>query len=164
MSTTTIRKVMERYHARRILQIQKPLLTQKHKDARIAFATDELEKIKQGVPRTLFTDEMYIRMGDTQRVYIWVLPGCEYLEKNVRRVVQFGKFQAMISGGIFLGGCTDLDVLNLKKEKMSSEYYRGVVERIYLPKVRELGLRFEQDGASVHRSKYMKECFTGWEL
>jgi hypothetical protein len=31
-------------------------------------------------------------MGDKKRVYIYVLPGGEYKEKNIQRTTQFGKF------------------------------------------------------------------------
>jgi transposase len=68
----------------------------------------------------------------------------------------------MVSGGIFLGGRTELDILNLKEGKFTSEYYEKVMEKIYLPKLRELDLRFEQDGASSHRSKYTKENMVRW--
>ena len=87
---------------------------------RVKFAEAELEAIKKGTKKRLFTDEMYIRMGAGCKCYLYVLPGGEYLERNIRRVTQFGKHQAMISGGIYLGGRTELDVHNLKEGKFTS--------------------------------------------
>ena len=56
--------------------------------------------------KRLFIDEMYVRMGAGCKFYIYVLSEGEYLEKNIRRVTQFRKHQAMISGGIFHLGRT----------------------------------------------------------
>jgi len=103
-------------------------------------------------------------MADKHRCYIYVLPGWEYLEKNIHRIVKFGKFQVMVSGGIFLGGRTELHIHNLQKGTFTSEVYKEIVETIYLPVVRKHGLRFEQDGSKCHTSKFMQEYFESSDL
>ena len=74
----------------------------------------------------------------------------------MHRVEKFGKFQVMVSGGIFLGGRTKLHIHNLKKGTFDSSVYKTVVEEIYKPVLQQHGLRFQQDGCSSHTSKETK--------
>jgi hypothetical protein len=53
--------------------------------------------------------------------------------KNMINDIQHEKYCIMISGGIWYGGRTDLEVLDVGDIKINSEVYLETVKRIYEP-------------------------------
>lgn len=71
-------------------------------------------------------------------------------------VIQYAKFNIMISGGIFYGGRTELDVLEKKDKAIDSNVYLKTVKNIYEHLLNKHKLTFQQDNAPMHTSKETK--------
>ena len=65
----------------------------------------------------------------------------------------------MISGGIFYGGRTELEVLDKTGIKINSDVYLKTVKNIYEPALKKHNLIFQQDNAPSHSAKATKAYF-----
>ena len=74
-------------------------------------------------------------------------------------VEQHAKFYIMISGGIFMGGRTELDIHDRKDGNIDHNLYKRTLIKIYEPCLIEHNLTFQQDGARMHTCKEMQDYF-----
>uniref|UniRef100_A0A8C4SC68 Transposase n=1 Tax=Erpetoichthys calabaricus TaxID=27687 RepID=A0A8C4SC68_ERPCA len=156
VSARTIRQYlneMKRYgrRARRT-----PLLTQKHKKARLEFAKMYLRKPKSFWANILWTDEIKVELfGKAHHSTVYRKWNEAYEEKNTVPTVKHGGGSKMFWGCFAASGTGCLDCV---QGIMKSEDYQKILGRNVGPSVRKLGLRqrswvFQQDSDPKHTSK-----------
>ena len=78
------------------------------------------------------TDEAYVRYGANQPCKICCYPSEKDKPENCAVRYQNGKFCVMISGGIFYGGRTALDIrIAGKDSNIDGPVYQGIVMELY---------------------------------
>lgn len=156
VSARTIRRhlnEMKRYGRR---PRRTPLLTQRHKKARLQFAKMYLSKPKSFWENVLWTDETKIELfGKAHHSTVYRKRNEAYKEKNTVPTVKYGGGSKMFWGCFAASGTGCLDCV---QGIMKSEDYQRILGRNVGPSVRKLGLRprswvFQQDNDPKHTSK-----------
>lgn len=137
---------------------KKPLLTKKHKEARLRFAQEHVDKPDGFWANILWTDETKIELyGHMRSRYIWRTPKTAFQEKNLVPTVKHG------GGSILLWGCfasSGTGKLFHIEGIMNSQVYQEILEENVGPSVRQLGMRrswvFQQDNDPKHTSASTK--------
>uniref|UniRef100_A0A8C5PSH6 Transposase n=1 Tax=Leptobrachium leishanense TaxID=445787 RepID=A0A8C5PSH6_9ANUR len=133
-----------------------PLLTQRHKKARLQFAKMYLSKPKSFWENVLWTDETKIELfGKAHHSTVYRKQNEAYKEKNTVPTVKYG------GGSMMLWSCfaaSGTGCLECVQGIMKSEDYQRILGRTVEPSVRKLGLRprswvFQQDNDPKHMSK-----------
>lgn len=137
---------------------KKPLLTRKHREARLKYAKTNIEKPQDFWNNVLWTDETKIELfGHMDSRYVWRTPNTAYEEKNLVATVKHG------GGSIFLWGCfaaSGTGRLENIDGIMNSQLYQEILGRNVAPSVKQLKLKrswvFQQDNDPKHTSKSTK--------
>uniref|UniRef100_A0A803K3T0 Transposase Tc1-like domain-containing protein n=1 Tax=Xenopus tropicalis TaxID=8364 RepID=A0A803K3T0_XENTR len=133
-----------------------PLLTQRHKKARLQFAKMYLSKPQSFWENVLWTDETKIELfGKAHHSTLYRKWNEAYKEKNTVPTVKYG------GGSMMFWGCfaaSGTGCLKCVQGIMKSEDYQRILGRTVEPSVRKLGLRpkswvFQQDNDPKHTSK-----------
>jgi hypothetical protein len=74
----------------------------------------------------MFTDECHL-LGNQRRKQGWLRDEDVDKPENMIDTELFAKFHIMISGGIFMGGRTELDILNKKERTIDQDVYKRTV-------------------------------------
>ncbi|XP_057182698.1 tRNA (guanine-N(7)-)-methyltransferase non-catalytic subunit wdr4 isoform X1 [Triplophysa rosa] len=133
-----------------------PLLTQRHKKARLQFAKMYLSKPKSFWENVLRTDETKMELfGKAHHSTVYRKRNEAYKEKNTVPTVKYGGGSKMFWGCFAASGTGCLDCV---QGIMKSGDYQRILGRNVGPSVRKLGLRprslvFQQDNDPKHTSK-----------
>ncbi|KAG2456820.1 TC1A transposase, partial [Polypterus senegalus] len=133
-----------------------PLLTQKHKKARLEFTKMYLRKPNSFWANVLWTDETKVELfGKAHHSTVYRKRNEAYKEKNTVPTVKHGGGSKMFWGCFAASGTGYLDCV---QGIMKSENYQKILGRNVGPSVRKLGLRqrswvFQQDNDPKHTSK-----------
>ncbi|KAK7143817.1 hypothetical protein R3I93_014851 [Phoxinus phoxinus] len=133
-----------------------PLLTQRHKKARLQFAKMYTSKPNSFWENVLWTDETKIELfGKAHRSTVYRKCNEAFKEKNTVPTVKYGGGSKMFWGCFTASGTGCLDCV---QGIMKSEDYQRILGRNVGPSVRKLGLRprswvFQQDNDPKHTSK-----------
>uniref|UniRef100_A0A8C5PYF6 Transposase Tc1-like domain-containing protein n=1 Tax=Leptobrachium leishanense TaxID=445787 RepID=A0A8C5PYF6_9ANUR len=133
-----------------------PLLTQRHKKARLQFAKMYLSKPKSFWENVLWTDETKIELfGKAHHSTVYRKRNEAYKEKNTVPTVKYSGGSMMFWGCFAASGTGCLECV---QGIMKSEDYQRILARTVEPSVRKLGLCprswiFQQDNDPKHTSK-----------
>ena len=139
-----------------------PLLTQRHKKARLEFAKTYLRKPKSFWENVMWTDETKVELfGKAHYCTVYRKWNEAFKEKNTVPTVKHGGGSQMFWGCFAASGTGCLDCVH---GIMKSEDYQIILERNVGPSVRKLGLRqrswvFQQDNDPKHTSKSTQKWF-----
>lgn len=137
-----------------------PLLTKRHKKARMEFAKMYLSKPQSFWENVLWTDETKVELfGKAYHSTVYRKKNEAYKEKNTVPTVKHGGGSMMFWGCFAASGTGCLDSV---QGVMKSEDYQNVLGRNVGPSVRQLGLRqrswvFQQDNDPKHTSNSTKK-------
>jgi isopentenyl diphosphate isomerase/L-lactate dehydrogenase-like FMN-dependent dehydrogenase len=100
VSVQTIRNVLKEDGLKAYVKKKKPLLTTRHKKARLQFAQKYSEWTVEDWKRVIWSDETKInRFGSDGLQYVWKKPGEPLSEREITSTVKFG------GGNIMVWGC-----------------------------------------------------------
>ena len=138
----------------------KPLLTKKHKDARLEWCKERLHWKLGDWSKVIFSDETTIEMGQSDKGhFVWRRIGERYKEEKCIPSVKSG-CQTQMVWGAFVG--TTLGHLAFCDGKWNSETYIDILRGHLLPFLDELAeldgewdseFIFQEDNAPIHKSK-----------
>lgn len=159
VSRSTVRRALKSSNHRARKVPKKPLLTKRHREARLKFARTHKDWTLNDWKRVVWSDETKInRFGSDGKQHCWVKDsGSSAFSKNlVRPTVKFG------GGSIMIWGCmtyTGLGHMHEVDGKMNSDQYIHILEQDLLPTMHEIrtfpfeDLIFQQDNDPKHMSK-----------
>ena len=168
VSTATVRRTLnaEGLHAR--TPRRTPLLTQKHKNSRLHYAQNHINKPQRFWNSVLWSDETKLELfGPMDQRYVWRKKNEAYAEKNTLPTVKHG------GGSVMLWGCfasSGTGKLYRVEGKMNSIKYQEILGENVMPSVRKLKLgrhwTFQQDNDPKHTSKSTKAWFQqrSWKI
>ncbi|KAG2470219.1 TCB1 transposase, partial [Polypterus senegalus] len=138
-----------------------PLLTQKHKKARLEFAKMYLRKPKSFWANVLWTDETKTKVelfGRQMSRYIWRKRNTAFQKKNIIPTVKYGGGSVMVWGCFAASGPGRLAVID---GTMNSTVYQKILKENVRPSVRQLKLKrfwvLQKDNDPKHTSKSTSE-------
>ena len=150
------------YHSRR--PARKVLLTQTHREDRVAFALQQLPVTQFEWERTIFTDEKVFSTVSGKSLHVWRLRGDSRLDpKYVLPHNNSGRITCGMWGWVTPRGPGRL--IEISPHMNSAEYIQ-ILENVLVPSVRELYsvetmpvIRLVQDNSSVHTSAAVRAWF-----
>ena len=162
LSSQTTRRYLKEAGMKAVVKKKKPLLTAKHKRARMDFALAHKDYTVEDWKRVVWSDETKInRLGSDGRKWAWKKAGEGLSDRLVSGTVKFGGGSVMVWGCMMWDGpgyaCKidgrmdgDLFVSILEEDLQASlEYYNKDTEDII----------FQQDNDPKHTCKKAKEWF-----
>ncbi|CBQ72283.1 related to transposase [Sporisorium reilianum SRZ2] len=153
----------QRCHFRARKIINKPLLTIRHKKARLAFALAHKDWTVDDWKTVICSDECKInRIGSDGRQHCWI-NAAGFNSKLVHPTVKFGGGSIMVWGSMTHKGVGAFHIL---KERMTAVIYIAILEAHLLPVLRTVGFFndntnaiFQQDGDPKHKAKVTMQWF-----
>ena len=156
VSKATVRRALRFNHHKARKIVKKPLLTKRHRDARLQFALAHKDWTLDDWKRVVWSDETKInRFGSDGKQHCWV-KDAGFSSKLVRPTVKFG------GGSIMIWGCMTYAGLGNMHEvegKMNADQYIQILDQSLLPTMRSMRafpfekLIFQQDNDPKHTSK-----------
>lgn len=159
VSDQTIRR---RLHAR-MLRARKPYvgvpLTQRHRQARLNWATIHRRWTQRQWNNVLFTDESRFNLETSDgRQRVWRRRGERYDVQNVVQRDRYGGGSIMVWGGIGRNGKTDL--ITVRGTLTADRYCAQIVQPVIVPYTRQRpGLIVQQDNARPHTARLTMNMF-----
>jgi len=162
VSVQTIRNVLKEDGLKAYVKKKKPLLTTRHKKARLQFAQKYSEWTVEDWKRVIWSDETKInRFGSDGLQYVWKKPGEPLSEREITSTVKFG------GGNIMVWGCMGWEGVGVLTEiqgKMNAEQYTDILGLGLEESMEKLGLEkaeaiFQQDNDPKHTSKRATNWF-----
>lgn len=150
----TIRNTLKRNNYRCRVARLKPLLTKKHRQARMEFALQHHGKSVSWWKRVLFSDEPKASSCSQQRKLVYRLPGTALKPKNINTSVRHGGATTLFWGCFGYNGTGPIVHIN---GRMTAEVYISIL-RHHLDAARQkLGLGrvwiFQQDNDPKHTAR-----------
>lgn len=160
---TTIRSLMKDGGLKGYVKRNKPLLTKKHRKARLRFARDHENWTVEDWKQVMFSDEvLFTRVSTSGREFYYKRPGDQTIRPHhTRRTVQGGGGKIFIWGCITSYGVGDLCWL---PGTINSSAYINILDD-YVLASRDWNdmdpgtFIFQQDNASVHTAGAVKKFF-----
>ena len=169
ITDTTIRNVLKGagYHRRVARKV--PLLTKKHKKARMSWARLYKPLTCQQWSKIIWSDEAYIYLGDDRgRIFITRRADEEFLDECLVPTFKQSPIRVMVWACIMEGKKGPLLVLEypggkgggMNTTRYCEQVLEGVLKDFYDKAKQEHGqVQFQQDNASCHTSKRTKKWF-----
>ena len=134
---------------------------QGHKKARLDFARTHKDWTAEQWSQTIFSDESRFRLHRSDgRVYVRRMAGEEFMEDCVQPTVKHG------GGGIMVWGCINakgVGFLTKVEGRLNGEGYINILKNVLISTTHLLtitsGWIFQQDNATCHTSKLVREWF-----
>ena len=164
LSDQTTRNRLHEVHLRARRPVLRPILTQMHRRARLAFAQDHVRWQLRHWRTVLFTDESRFHISTCdRRVRVWRHPGERYNDGNIIQYDRYGGGSVMVWGGICFDGRTELHVID-GGSLTAIRYRDDIVDPIIRPFAGAIGDDFVlmHDNARPHVARvvqdYMEEA------
>jgi transposase len=160
VSSQTVRRVLKKHSFKAVVKKKKPLLSTRHRKARLVFAQKYREWTVEDWKRVIWSDETKInRFGSDGREWVWKQKGEGLIEREVQGTVKHG------GGNIMVWGCMGWNGVGRLAEvegRMDADQYVSILEDHMLPSLEESGISggeviFQQDNDPKHTSKKAKK-------
>ena len=146
ISTSLIRKILIKVGLRAKIAAQKPLISDKNRQKRVAWCREKLQG--ENWETVVFSDETLIQMHSNGRVLVRRPEGKKFDPKYLQNTVKMGK-KLMLWGFIKKDGTRGL--FRVEKSINSDEYIK-ILEKNLFNSI-YLGERLQQDNAPAHNSE-----------
>ena len=155
--TQTLRNALKEQQLYAHTKTKKPLLTHKHRSARLKFALKYRNWTEADWDRVIFSDETKInRMGSDGREWAWGIKGAPLREAEIQRTVKHG------GGNLMIWGCMTTRGVGRMCEVegiMDAPQYAKILDNNLLQSARASGMRsrdfiFQQDNDPKHGSRH----------
>lgn len=155
----TIRRVLRRAGYNGRVARKKPLLTEKNRKARLAFAEKYVTKDPEFWNEVIFADESKFNVfGSDGRVMVWRKPNTEVDKKNILPTVKHGGASALVWGCMSAHGTGNLQVIEGIMDKRA---YLDILKKNLKASAEKMGLldrfKFYQDNDPKHKSYLVQE-------
>lgn len=159
ISCATIRRrvLASGLRSRRPLRV--PLLTVRHRIARLQWARTHQNWHLEEWRNVLFTDESRFGLvSDDYRLRVWREPGCRNRPERAIQVAPFRGGTEMFWGGIMFGRRTPL--IHIPGTMTGAYYLENIINPVIIPMGNELGAQFifMDDNARPHRTRGVQEA------
>ena len=160
VSSETVRRVLRKNSFKAVVKKKKPLLSLRHRKARLAFALKYREWTVEDWKRVIWSDETKInRFGSDGREWVWKQKGEGLIDREVQGTVKFG------GGNIMVWGCMGWEGVGRLAEvegRMDANQYVSILQDYLLPSMEESGISeeevtFQQDNDPKHTSRKVKQ-------
>ena len=158
MSTQTVRNRLHAAGLRSRSMVKKPLLTPRHKVARLQWTREHVRTTHAGWSNVLFTDECRFSLHRSDgRVRAWRRRGERHTACCVQPTVAYGGGSIMVWAGISANGKTDLVIM--EGTMTSRRYITDVLEPHVIPYAGAIGDNFMlmHDNARPHVSAVVRD-------
>ena len=156
----TIRNLLKKNEFKAATKKKKPLLSARHRKARLSFAQKYKEWTVEDWKRVVWSDETKVnRFGSDGKEWVWKKVGEGLIEREVQGTVKFG------GGNIMVWGCMGWNGVGQLAEvegRMDADQYVSILKDHMLPSLKESGIPmeeviFQQDNDPKHTSKKAKK-------
>ncbi|CAL6023866.1 DDE_superfamily endonuclease domain-containing protein [Hexamita inflata] len=158
ISLTSVTRILAKYSLSYYIAKCKPLLTDIHKKARMDFSRMNYHQPLEYWRTFMYTDECCSRCYQNRQQKVLRTKEQEWDPSLFVRSVKSGKFSAMVWGAITYGHKSRLWIMPCGTT-MTSIVYSQVIDEVALPFLKKYELKFQQDNAPIHTSKYMRAYF-----
>ena len=159
ISPSLVRRRMVENNMHSLVKMQKPLLTEKHKKARIEFAKTFIDRSQSFWDGILWSDETKISIsGSDGKAYCWKRLGTNTTPKHVKQTVKYPT-SLMVWGCFSASGVGEICIID---GKMDSAKYQNILRNHLRPSALKLigeDYVFQQDNDPKHTSKSTKAWF-----
>lgn len=138
----------------------KECLNTHHKEARLGFALEYIQKDPEFWNTVIFTDETVLSTVEATARHCWREKGTRYLPENIVERKTSGRKTASFWGWMWAQGPGELVKI---EGKFNSQQYIEILEEVLLPSVRAMAIpphmpiTLVQDNSSIHKSKMVRE-------
>lgn len=159
---STVRKNLQKAGLKAVHKQKKPLLSAKHRKARMDFALITKDWTLEDWKKVVWTDETKINcLGSDGLQWAWKRPGEPLSDRLVQGTLKFG------GGSLMMWGCMSWDGVGNSCRidgRMDGALYVEILEDDLMASLEWWGkevdeIIFQQDNDSKHTSKVAKKCF-----
>ena len=153
-SVSTVQRRLCKHNLNGRIAARKPLLTERHRKARLSLAVERRHWTKAQWSNVLWSDECSIELWQSdRRTFVRRRPGKRFLPDCVVPTVKFGGGKIMIWGTMAASGVGSIKVIT---DTLNVEKYQALLREFLQPDGRKLigqSFTFQQDGASCHTAR-----------
>jgi hypothetical protein len=163
----TVRNTLKEASLKAVVKKKKPLLSNRHKKRRLAFALKYQHWTVEDWKRVIWSDETKInRIGSDGQEYVWKKKGEGLTAREIKGTVKFGGGSLMVWGCI---GWNGVGVLSEVEGRMDAEQYVAILEQGLLQSMEDSGIPegdiiFQQDNDPKHTSRRAQIWFEEQEI
>lgn len=162
VSTSTIRRHLNRGGLHGRIARKKPLLRAQHKKARLEYAREHIDESKTFWHKILWSDETKIELyGHNHQRYVWRQVNQAFQEKNTIATVKHGGGSLMLWGCVSANGTGNLVKI---EGKLNAVGYQKILEENLQDSARRLGMgrnwMLQQDNDPKHTAKSVQKWLT----
>lgn len=158
-SRTVIRRLREGGLRARNAAV-KETMSVSHREARLAFATGNVDRTLQFWRRVVFTDEKVFSTAPTGRVLVYRPKGARYDPKYIYSCRRSGRESVTVWAWISAEGC---GLLWEVEGRLDARNYVSILENVMLPSVtarfRDDQIIFQHDRSPIHMTRVVKTWF-----
>lgn len=139
---------------------RKETLTQRHRDERIGFALQHLEKTPDDWRNAVFCDESCVQIGKNGRLRVWRKKGERFSDGFVQSIIRSGRFSVPVWGWISGTGAGNLHRI---EGQLNSAQYVDILEQTMKPTVTAMfgteDVLFAHDNSPIHTAHIVQDWF-----
>ena len=167
LSAQTVRNHMKGHGLKARVKKKRPLLSAKHKKARLDYAIAHLHDTVEDHKKVIWSDKTKInRLGSDGKQYVWVDPRMGFTEREVQGTLKFGE------GSLMFWGCMTYEGVGYGcriEGKMDADLYCGILEEQLQDTLEYFDLDpaniiFQQDNDPKHTSKKAQKWFKDHDI
>jgi transposase len=168
LSRETIRKILERSGIKKWMCKKRPEITDQVAYKRHMWALERKDWTSERWGTIIFSDESSIERGaGGQRQWAWRTAAQKWSTPHLQTYKKGRDLSVMVWGAIWLGGRSDLILMDIDEEAKRSGYsansYLDVLERT-IESCWEPGRTFMQDNAPIHKARKVMDWFESYGI
>lgn len=163
VSARTVRRRLQEQEFKNKFAVRRPWISKRNRVKRLQFAKKHADNPIAFWKRVLWSDESKFEIfGTKQRSRVWVKPGEDLLDKNIKKTVKHGGGNIMVWGCFAWSGVGELAQID---GIMNADKYIDILSENLEPSVLKIGLEngflFQQDNDPKHTARKTQKFFRG---